>query len=110
MAASSARAFIEHSVSDWQARYAELQHEVDRAMRPAPRITCALLLTAFVAGCATAPHMKLAPELAAVPPQPVTGRGAVLGRGMLAFDRWSSTVPVRVPNSHWQRISNTVAA
>lgn len=79
-------------------------------MRTALRSSLALMLPILVAGCATTPHMKLAPELAAVPPKPVSGRQAVLGRGVLAFDRWNSTVPARLPNSHWSRVSNTVVA
>jgi hypothetical protein len=66
------------------------------------------MLALLIAGCATAPTMKLAPELAAVPPKPVSGRAAVLGRGVLAFDRWHSTVPARLPNDHWLRITNSV--
>jgi hypothetical protein len=74
------------------------------------RTPIVLTLALLAAGCTTTPHMKLAPELAAVPPKAVSGRQAVLGRGVLTFDRWSSTVPARLPNSHWVRVSNTVAA
>jgi hypothetical protein len=49
--------------------------------------------------------MKLAPELSAVPPQPVSGREAFRGRGVLAFDRWSSRAPARIPNDRWLRFS-----
>lgn len=79
-------------------------------MRDTPRLSLALTLAILVAACTTTPRMKLAPELAAVPPKPVSGRQAVLGRGVLAFDRWSSTVPARLPNSHWLRITNTAVA
>jgi hypothetical protein len=68
-----------------------------------------LVLATLAAGCTTAPAMKLAPELAAVQPKPVSGRAAFLGRGVLTFDRWSSTVPARLPNDHWLRVSNSVA-
>ena len=68
-----------------------------------------LMLAILAAGCTAAPTMKLAPELAAVPPKPVSGREAVLGRGVLAFDRWTSTVPARIPNDHWLRVSNSIA-
>lgn len=68
------------------------------------------LLSLFAAGCATTGHMKLAPELASVPPTPVANRGAVLGRGVLAFDRWTSNVPARLPNDHWLRVTNSVVA
>ena len=79
-------------------------------MHTAMRYTTALVLAILAAGCTTTPHMKLAPELAGVPPKPVSGRQAVLGRGELAFDRWSSRVPARLPNSHRSRVTNTVVA
>lgn len=72
------------------------------------RTPIALVLAMFAAGCTTPPAMKLAPELAAVPPQPVSGRQAVLGRGELRFDRWSAAVPARLPNDHWLRVTNSV--
>jgi hypothetical protein len=74
------------------------------------RTTILLMLALLAAGCTTAPAtMKLAPELAAVSAKPVSGRAAFLGRGVLAFDRWSATVPVRLPNDHWLRVTNSVA-
>lgn len=74
------------------------------------RTTILLMLTLLGAGCTTVPAtMKLAPELAAVPAKPVSGRAAFLGRGELAFDRWSATVPARLPNDHWSRVTNSVA-
>jgi hypothetical protein len=73
------------------------------------RTTLTLMLSVLAAGCTTAPVMKLAPELAAVPPKPVSGRQAFLGRGVLAFDRWTSTAPARLPNDRWRRSSNLVA-
>src|SRR5512147_3123373 len=73
------------------------------------RTPLALTLAILAAGCTTAPAMKLAPELAAVPPKPVTGREAFLGRGVLAFDRWSSTAPARLPNDRWVRFSSSSA-
>jgi hypothetical protein len=73
------------------------------------RTPISLLLAILAAGCTTTPAMKLAPELAAIPSQPVSGRGAVLGRGTLAFGRWTSTVPARIPNDHWLRATNSLA-
>jgi hypothetical protein len=73
------------------------------------RTAISLMFAILAAGCTTAPAMKLAPELRAVPPQPVSGRGAVLGRGTLAFGRWTSTVPARIPNDHWLRVTNSAA-
>ena len=77
------------------------------------RIQIALMLAIVAAGCSTtpprlAPGMQLAPELAAVSPTAVSGREAFLGRGMLEFDRWNSTVPARLPNDHWLRVSNSI--
>src|SRR6185436_5596755 len=75
------------------------------------RTTIVLMITILAAGCTTvpapklAPGMKLAPELGAVPAKPVSGREAFLGRGVLAFDRWNSTVPALLPNDHWLRFS-----
>jgi hypothetical protein len=67
--------------------------------------TTIVLILAILAGCTAPPAMKLPPELAAVSPHPVSGREAFLGRGVLAFDRWRSTVPARLPNDHWLRFS-----
>ena len=77
-------------------------------MRTSLRSNLSLVLALLQVGCATTPHMKLAPELAAVTARPVTNRGAVLGRGVLTFDRWTSRVPARLPNDHWLRVRNTV--
>src|SRR4051812_47890626 len=73
------------------------------------RTPIVLILAMLAVGCMQAPAMKLAPELASVPPQPVSGREAFLGRGVLAFDRWSSTAPARIPNDRWWRFSNSIS-
>ena len=68
-----------------------------------------LALATLAAGCSTVPSMKLAPELVAIPAQPVTGRNAVLGYGELAFGRWRSSAPARIPNDRWWRAGGMVA-
>ena len=73
------------------------------------RTTITVMFALLAAGCTAAPVMKLAPELAAVSPKPVSGRAAFLGRGVLTFDRWSSTAPARLPNDRWRRSSNLIA-
>jgi hypothetical protein len=77
-------------------------------MRTTMRSTIALMLAMLAAGCTAPPAMKLSPDLAAVSPQPVSGREAFLGRGVLVFDRWNSTVPARIPNDHWLRVTNSI--
>jgi hypothetical protein len=75
-------------------------------MRTNMSTSIALMLALVAAGCTAPPAMKLAPELAAVPAKPVSGREAFLGRGVLAFDRWNSAAPARIPNDRWVRFSD----
>jgi hypothetical protein len=66
------------------------------------RLTLAVSMLLASSGVAAAPlSMKLAPELGAVEPISVLGRGASLWKGEIGFGGWQATLPAPFDSKSW---------